>query len=149
MPLVEKTMTEAELREQIARLKRLAAANPAMARDFGQRAADAQKLLNALLVDQGGYSVTKDADVAAAISAARAEGYQAGYETATKDAATAAAAEAELAASVAAPTYEEFNAREKHEPEVVRPEHQDGAGSGEAPGAGGGDSVRGEAPRES
>lgn len=146
MPLVEKTMTEAELRESIARLKRLAAANPAMARDFGQRAAEAQKELNNLLLASGGYSVTKDAEVEARISAARAEGRKAGYESGVAD------TEAKLAAEIAgdaAPTYEEFNAtREKSEPEVVRVEHQDGDRSGEAAEAGGGDSVRGEAARE-
>lgn len=78
MPYVEQSFSEAELREQIARLTRLSKANPAMARDFDQRVVAATKQLNALLLEQGGYSVTKDEDVAAAIEAARKEGYDAG-----------------------------------------------------------------------
>ena len=78
MPYVEKTMTEQELRDHLVRLKQLTAKNPAMARDFGQRAAEAQKQLNTLLIDKGGYSVTNDAEVAELIKTARAEGYAAG-----------------------------------------------------------------------
>lgn len=89
MPLVEKMMTEAELRESIARLRRLAAANPLMARDFSQRAADQQKQLNEILLANGGYSVTKDSDVAAQIAAARAEGHAAGVKEAAEAAANA------------------------------------------------------------
>ena len=90
MPYVEQSFSEAELREQIARLTRLSKANPAMARDFDQRVAAARKQLNALLLDQGGYSVTKDAEIEARISAARAEGHADGLAEAK------AAAEAAL-----------------------------------------------------
>lgn len=101
MPLVEKIMSEVELRESIARLDRLAKANPAMARDFSQRSAEARKQLNQLLLDKGGYSVTKDADVAAAIEAARREGYESGVADEQ--------AKVPPPAPDDPPTYEEFN----------------------------------------
>lgn len=77
MPLVDKPMTEAELREQIARLERLIKANPATAVQQTQRLLAAKDELNKLLLNQGGYSVTKDSDVAALVEAARKEGYAA------------------------------------------------------------------------
>ena len=82
MPLVEKTMSEQELRDQIARLELLIKRNPVTAKDQGIRLQAAKDELNKLLLSQSGYSVTKDADVAAQIATARREGYAAGHAAA-------------------------------------------------------------------
>lgn len=78
MPLVEKPMSEKDLREQIARLERLIKANPATAVQQNQRLTAAKDELNRLLLNQGGYSVVKDSEVAALVEAARKEGHAAG-----------------------------------------------------------------------
>lgn len=86
-------MSESDLREQIARLERLIKANPATAVQQSQRLQAAKGELNKLLLDQGGYSVVKDTEIEARISAARAEGHTAGVAEAK------AAAEAALSAA--------------------------------------------------
>ena len=78
MPIVEKPLTEPELRAQIARLQTLIKNNPATAADQTRRLSEVQKELNNLLLAQGGYSIVKDVDVEARVAAAHKEGHAAG-----------------------------------------------------------------------
>jgi len=79
MPLVEKVMSETDLRDQITRLQQLIQRNPRTAVDQGVRLQAARDELNKLLLAKGGYSVTRDADVQAQVETARKDGYAAGH----------------------------------------------------------------------